>query len=115
MKVAILGFGTVGVGVYEMLEKCPGLEPGPVLVRKGKEDKPFKVSSIEQIVNDPSDESTDMTTYFVGDWYRETRYLLRDYPCSGKAQNARILQLHKCLLSLPEAEEDLKRHKGVAA
>ena len=53
MKVAILGFGTVGVGVYEMLEKCPGLEPGPVLVRKGKEDKPFKVSSIEQIVNDP--------------------------------------------------------------
>ena len=54
MKVAILGFGTVGVGVYEMLEKCPGLEPGPVLVRKGKEDKPFKVSSMEQIVNDPS-------------------------------------------------------------
>ena len=53
MKVAILGFGKVGVGVYEMLEKCPGLEPGPVLVRKGKEDKPFKVSSIEQIVNDP--------------------------------------------------------------
>ena len=53
MKVAILGFGTVGVGVYEMLEKCAGLEPGPVLVRPGKEDKPFKVSSIEQIVDDP--------------------------------------------------------------
>ena len=47
MKVAILGFGTVGVGVYEMLEKCAGLEPGPVLVRPGKEDKPFKVSSME--------------------------------------------------------------------
>ena len=54
MKVAILGFGTVGVGVYEMLEKCAGLEPGPVLVRPGKEDKPFKVSSMEAIVNDPS-------------------------------------------------------------
>ena len=53
MKVAILGFGTVGVGVYEMLEKCAGLEPGPVLVRPGKEDKPFKVSSMEAIVNDP--------------------------------------------------------------
>lgn len=53
MKVAILGFGTVGVGVYEMLENCAGLEPGPVLVRPGKEDKPFKVSSMEQIVNDP--------------------------------------------------------------
>lgn len=54
MKVAILGFGTVGVGVYEMLEKCPGLEPGPVLVRAGKEDRPFKVSSMEQIADDPS-------------------------------------------------------------
>ncbi len=53
MKVAILGFGTVGVGVYEMLENCAGLEPGPVLVRPGKEDRPFKVSSMEQIVNDP--------------------------------------------------------------
>ena len=54
MKVAILGFGTVGVGVYEMLEKAPGFEPGPVLVRPGKEDRPFKVSSMEQIANDPS-------------------------------------------------------------
>ena len=54
MKVAILGYGTVGVGVYEMLEKCAGLEPGPVLVRAGKEDKPFKVSSMEAIAADPS-------------------------------------------------------------
>ena len=54
MKVAILGFGTVGVGVYEMLEKCAGLEPGPVLVRPGKADKPFKVTSVETIVGDPS-------------------------------------------------------------
>ena len=53
MKVAILGFGTVGVGVYEMLEKCAGLEPGPVLVRAGKEDQPYKVSSMEKIVSDP--------------------------------------------------------------
>ena len=53
MKVAVLGFGTVGVGVYEMLSKARGLEPGPVLVRPGKEDAPFKVSSIEAIVNDP--------------------------------------------------------------
>ncbi len=53
MKVAVLGFGTVGVGVYEMLQKAPGFEPGPVLVRKGKEDRPFKVSSMEQIANDP--------------------------------------------------------------
>ena len=53
MKVAVLGFGTVGVGVYEMLAAAKGLEAGPVLVRPGKEDKPFKLSSIEAIVNDP--------------------------------------------------------------
>jgi len=54
MKVAVLGFGTVGVGVYEMLGKANGLEQGPVLVRPGKNDSPFKVTSIEEIVNDPS-------------------------------------------------------------
>ena len=54
MKVAVLGFGTVGVGVYEMLAKAGGLEQGPVLVRPGKNDKPFKVTSIEEIVDDPS-------------------------------------------------------------
>lgn len=75
----------------------------------------FRLIKAEPIVSDPFDESTDMTAYVVGDWYRETRYLLYDFPRSGKAQNARILQLHKCLLSLPEAEEDLKRWKGVAA
>lgn len=54
MKVAVLGFGTVGFGVYEMLGKAKGLEQGPVLVRPGKKDADFKVTSIEEIVNDPS-------------------------------------------------------------
>lgn len=54
MKVAVLGFGTVGKGVYDMLRTCPLFEAGPVLVRPGKEDKPFKVSSIEAIAADKS-------------------------------------------------------------
>ena len=54
MRVAVLGFGTVGVGVYEMLQRAEGLEAGPVLVRPGKDDAPFKVTSIEQITTDPS-------------------------------------------------------------
>lgn len=54
MKVAVLGFGTVGVGVYEMLKNAKGLEAGPVLVRPGKADAPFKVTSIDDIVNDES-------------------------------------------------------------
>ena len=54
MKVAVLGYGTVGVGVYEMLKAAKGLEAGPVLVRPGKENEAFKVSSIEKITGDPS-------------------------------------------------------------
>ncbi len=57
MKVAVLGYGTVGVGVCEMLEKAEGLELVSVLVRPGKADKPFKVSSIDEIVNDPEIEA----------------------------------------------------------
>ncbi len=54
MKVAVLGFGTVGVGVYEMLCAAKCLEAGPVLVRPGKKDADFKVTSIEEITGDPS-------------------------------------------------------------
>ena len=49
MKVAVLGFGTVGAGVYEMLAGAKGLEQGPVLVRPGKDDVPFNRTSIEAV------------------------------------------------------------------
>lgn len=52
MKVAVLGFGTVGVGVYEMLKASAELEVGSVLVRPGKADAPFKVTAIEDITGD---------------------------------------------------------------
>lgn len=54
MKVAVLGFGTVGVGVYEMLAAAKHLEQGSVLVRPGKKNAPFKVESIDDIINDDS-------------------------------------------------------------
>ena len=54
MKVAVLGYGTVGVGVYKMLKKAEGLEAGPVLVRPGKKDADFKVCDLNEIVADPS-------------------------------------------------------------
>jgi len=54
MKVAVLGFGTVGKGVYDMLRTCPLFEAGPVLVRKGKADEAFKVDSLEAILADKS-------------------------------------------------------------
>lgn len=54
MKVAVLGFGTVGRGVYEMLASAYGLEQGPVLVRPGKDAQSFQVTDIRQIVDDPT-------------------------------------------------------------
>lgn len=54
MKIALLGFGTVGVGVYEMLRNDPELECRYVLVRPGKERESFMVSDIRTITGDPS-------------------------------------------------------------
>ena len=63
MRVSVLGYGTVGVGVCEMLEKAEGLELRKVLVRPGKADKPFKVTSIEEICADPE---TDAVVEVMG-------------------------------------------------
>ena len=54
MKIGILGFGTVGGGVYEMLDHTGGLERGPVLVRPGKDRMPFMVTDVAAILEDPT-------------------------------------------------------------
>ena len=53
MKVAVLGYGTVGKGVYDMLRTAGGLEPGPVLVRSGKAREPFMTTDIGAVLSDP--------------------------------------------------------------
>lgn len=57
MKTAVLGYGTVGAGVYEMLGKAEGLEQGPVLELPSKAVEPFMVSDISRVINDPSVEA----------------------------------------------------------
>ena len=57
MKVAVLGFGVVGVGVWEMLSSAENLSQGPVLVRPGKKDAPWKAEHIDDILFDPSIEA----------------------------------------------------------
>ena len=52
MNVAILGFGTVGRGVYEMIEACNGLVCSKVLERPGVCNESFIVNDIEDIVSD---------------------------------------------------------------
>ena len=54
MKVAVLGYGTVGAGVYRMLLDAPGMEAGPVLVRPGKAVESFMVSDAALIFDDPT-------------------------------------------------------------
>ena len=54
MKTAVLGFGTVGAGIYEILKTAEGLEPGPVYVRQGKADEPWKTDDFDTILADPS-------------------------------------------------------------
>lgn len=54
MKTAVLGYGTVGAGVYKMLLDAPGMEAGPVLVRPGKAVESFMVSDAALIFSDPT-------------------------------------------------------------
>ena len=54
LKVGLLGFGTVGKGVWEMLRSACALEPGPVLVRPGKKSEAFQVTELDGILSDPS-------------------------------------------------------------
>ena len=54
MKTAVLGYGTVGKGVYEMLRSAKDLEQGPVLVRKGKADEPWKTDDFDTVLADDS-------------------------------------------------------------
>jgi len=107
MKVAILGFGTVGVGVYEMLSKAKGLEVGSVLVRPGKADKPFKVTSIEEIT---SDETIDAVAEVMGGI--EPAF---SYACAVLKSGKHFVTSNKALVAAHGIELDaLARENGVA-
>ena len=57
MKYALLGFGTVGVGVYEMTDKLPALHCEKVLVRTGKVKEDWQTDDMQAILADPSIEA----------------------------------------------------------
>lgn len=54
MKVSILGFGTVGRGVWEMIENSSDFQIGPVLVLPKEVSQPFHVTDISKITDDSS-------------------------------------------------------------
>lgn len=107
MKAAVLGFGTVGVGVYEMLQAAPGLEAGPVFVRPGKEDAPYKVSNLNQILSDPSVEAVVEVLGGVEPAYTYVSAALK----AGK----HVVSSNKALVAARGVELNaLAREKGVA-
>jgi len=57
MKVAILGFGTVGRGVYSIIESSQDFDNSLVLVRSGKKTENFQTEHIEEIVQSSSIET----------------------------------------------------------
>lgn len=63
MKVAVMGYGTVGKGVYDMLCASPTLQAGQVLVRRGKASEAFMCDSIDAIC---ADESIDAVAETIG-------------------------------------------------
>ena len=107
MKTAILGFGTVGVGVYEMLNQARGQEPGPVLVRPGKVDAPYKVSSMEAIVSDPSVEAVAEVMGGIEPAF--------SYACQAMEAGKHFVTSNKALVAAKGVELNrLAREKGVA-
>ena len=57
MKYALFGFGTVGVGVFEMTDKLPELHCEKVLVRTGKVKEAWQTDDVQAILADPSIEA----------------------------------------------------------
>ena len=57
MKYALFGFGTVGVGVFEMTDRLPELHCEKVLVRTGKVKEAWQTDDVQAILADPSIEA----------------------------------------------------------
>ena len=107
MKIAVLGYGTVGVGVYRMLAAASGLEPGPVLVREGKATEPFHVTSLDDILADASVEAVAEVMGGIEPAFTYAKCILE----SGR----HLVTANKALCAAHGIELDtIARQKGVA-
>ena len=107
MKTAVLGYGTVGVGVFRLLAGAEGLEPGPVLVREGKAKEPFHVTSLDDILSDPSVEAVAEVMGGIEPAFSYAKRVLE----SGR----HLVTANKALCAAHGIELDaIARRKGVA-
>ena len=107
MKVAVLGYGTVGVGVYRMLQSIPGLGAGPVLVRPGKEKESFQTSDLGAILADPSVEAVAEVMGGIEPAFT--------YACAALKAGKHFVTSNKALVAAKGVELNrLAREKGAA-
>jgi len=107
MKVAVLGYGTVGVGIYEMLENASGLRQGPVLVRPEKVDAKFKCGSMDELLADP-----ELGAVVEAMGAIEPAY---SYACAAIKAGKHFVTSNKALVAAKGIELfELARDKGVA-
>ena len=74
MKIALLGFGVVGRGVYDICQSLPNLSVARILRRTGSpKELPIVTDRFEDIVNDPS---IDCVVESMGGLHPAREYLL---------------------------------------
>ena len=108
MKIAILGFGVVGRGVYDICQTLPGLEVVRMLRRKGSpRELPIVTDCFEDIVNDPS---VDCVVEAMGGLHPAREYLL-----ACMAAGKQVVTSNKAVLAAFYDElSDAARSAGVA-
>ena len=108
MKIAILGFGVVGRGVYDICQTLPGLEVVRILRRKGSpRELPIVTDCFEDIVNDPS---VDCVVEAMGGLHPAREYLL-----ACMAAGKQVVTSNKAVLAAFYDElSDAARSAGVA-
>lgn len=108
MKIALLGFGVVGRGVYDICQTLPGLEIVHILRRKGSpRELPIITDCFEGIVSDPS---VDCVVEAMGGLHPAREYLL-----ACIAAGKQVVTSNKAVLAAFYDElSDAARSAGVA-
>ena len=107
MKVALVGYGTVGKSVYKMLGKAEGLTPGKVLVLPEFYTAPFQTTDYNDILNDAETEAVVECITDIKCGY--------EYAKAALEKGKHVVSSSKAMVAVygPELNK-LAREKGVA-
>lgn len=107
MKVALVGFGTVGKSVYKLLQQAEGITPGLVLVLPEFYTAPFQTTDYNDILNDAE---TDVVVECITD--AKCGY---EYAKAALEAGKHVVSSSKAMVAVygPELNR-IAREKGVA-